>query len=574
MSGPAWFLRLRDTAPNWTERYVAVEAALAEGLLDGATLAEYLAAATPAARAQAVLDALADPVTVRVYNGDGTIMGQGTLQTPWATTAAGVITLAEVTSFLVTQSGTPDPASWYLRFESGTRWARGSFGLAGSLAACTWSLPTWQAGQNGTIGTVTIGVPSGSAPSLVGAPSALSFTAGTGGTYDFSVHGTDPDGGALTYSVSPGNILGISLSSAGALSVSSAATAAVRVLTVTVTDTGGLSSSWQVTVTVNGEIALDWHPGHYVTTSGNNITTGAIDTVVNYVNARSYLKGAVIRPFWRQLETSEGVYDFSLIDHALSTLGAGKYFWLQIQTAIFGSAGAGPEDLLPAYLCTPTYDGGAYDDGTDVKTKLWNASVMDRKIALIQALAAEYNTVENFEGVITGETAMSLATSEGTSNYTPAAFATQLQRLFQASRAAFTKKQLLTYVNYISGSGGSNYFQPVLDAARSANYVVGGPDSLYQSPSTGRDYINGTLGTTNYRGKIGIQVGDQTSGLSNTGYSIPALFSTCFTASPGGWGANYGFWLYAPALANFGPAMDYIAANGPACVTAYPEEFP
>ena len=250
MSGPAWFLRLRDTAPNWTERYVAVETALTEGLLDGATLAEYLAAATTAARAEAVLDALSDPVTVRVYNGDGTIMGQGTMQTPWATTAAGVITLAEVTQFVVTQSGTPDPASWYLRFESGTRWVRGSFGLADSLAACTWSLPTWQAGQNGTIGTITIGVPSGSAPSLVGAPSALEFTEEVGGSYDFSVHGTDPDGGLLTYSISPSNITGVSMSSAGVLSVSSVAAAAVRTYSVIVTDSGGLSSSWPVSVTI------------------------------------------------------------------------------------------------------------------------------------------------------------------------------------------------------------------------------------------------------------------------------------------------------------------------------------
>lgn len=248
---PSWFLKLFESAPNWAESLSPFEESDVTGAIDAATLAEYLAASGSSNRAQAVLDALDDPVTVRVYDGAGNIKGQGTMQTPWATRSGAVLTLAELTGFEVTSSGTPD-AGWYLRFESGTRWVRGSFGLVGSGAACTWSLPTWQVGQFGTLGTVTIGAPSSSAPSLVGAPSTLVFSQGVGGTYDFGADAVDPDGEAMTLALVGTAYTGITMNSAGVLTVSAAATSAVRDLTIRVTDTTGQSADHVCAVSVFG----------------------------------------------------------------------------------------------------------------------------------------------------------------------------------------------------------------------------------------------------------------------------------------------------------------------------------
>jgi hypothetical protein len=413
------------------------------------------------------------------------------------------------------------------------------------------------------------------APVLIGAPASLSFTGAGPHTFDFSPYASDANGDAIAYSLTDTRT-GVTVnSSTGVITIDAVGT--VGDVTLRLSD-GLLTSDYVINVrhdaaSVSG--VLDFHPGHYITTSGNNVDETAIGNVVNYVNARSYLKGVVIRPFWNQLEGALGVYDFSLIDYALANLNSDKYLWVQLQTAIFNSPGSDASDLLPAYLTTGTYDGGAYDDGTDVKTKVWNEAVMDRKIALIEALADSYNTHPNFEGIVTGETAMSLSTNEGTSNYSPTALSTQLQRLFPAARAAFSKKQLLLYANYISGSGGSSKFPEILSAARTSDYVLGGPDSLYLNPSTGRDYINGVLGSTNYRGKVGIQVGDQTSGLNNSSYNIPNLFSTCFTALPSGWNANYGFWLYSTGSTNFNTIMSYISSHvSTAQVSTYPTEFP
>jgi hypothetical protein len=535
---------------------------------DTTTKAAYDAATTAQSRAEAIVASLTGTISVKVFNGSNTEMGSGTMAAPWATAVAGAVVLGEVSSFTVGTTGTPD-ANWYIRFQNAdvSRWARGSFGLSG--ADYNWSLATWESGQTGTIGTATIVAAGNEAPVFSVAPTVASLGP-TGGTVQFTAN--DPEGGEVFYSLTT-TLSGITINASSGLVTVTAAAAGTSGNIVVQAGDGILTTSATCVVTVAESVLLDWHPGHYITTDGT-MTTTDVSNVCNYANARSYLKGVVIRPFWKDLETSRGVYDFSIIDSALAQLATGKYLWVQIQTAIFNNAGADAADLVPAYLTTPEFDGGAYDDGTDVKTKIWNAAVMDRKIALIQAMAASYNTTAKFEGVLTGETAMSIATNEGTSNYSPSALATQLQRLCPSARAAFTQKQLGIYVNYISGSGSAQYFQPILEAARSADYVLGGPDSLYLNPSTGRQYINGTLGTTDYRGKVGIQVGDQTSGLSNTSYNIANLFSTCFTAAPGGWGANYGFWLYAPSLPNFAAIMSYLASNPSEYVATYPSEFP
>lgn len=312
---------------------------------------------------------------------------------------------------------------------------------------------------------------------------------------------------------------------------------------------------------------LDWHPGHYIA-AALGTDSRDVTNVVNFVNLRSALRGVVLRIFWADLETSKGIYNFALIDQALSSLKDDKFVWVHIQGVDFG-ASAVPSNVCPEYLLSSTYGGGCLQTGDRAIALAWNSAVMDRKIALIQALADRYNNTAKFEGIVISETATGLANNEAGSGYNPADFAEQLIRMMPPSRAAFTKKQLLLYINFISGTGGGNYFQPILDAARKADYVVGGPDSLYLDETAGRQYINGTRGTTDYRGKIGIQVGDQYSGLTNSSYVVSDLIK---------WGieqkANYFFWQYTPAARNFEAIIDYVTANPSSYVATRPSEFP
>lgn len=314
--------------------------------------------------------------------------------------------------------------------------------------------------------------------------------------------------------------------------------------------------------------ALDWHPGHYIA-AAMGTDSRDVTTVVNFVNQRSYLRGVVLRIFWADLESSQGNYTFGLIDQALNELNKDKYVWVHIQGVDFGGD-AVPSNVCPQYLLSSAYGGGCIQTGDRAIALVWNPAVMDRKIALVQALANRYNNTAQFEGIVISETATGLTNNEAGTDYNPADFAEQLIRLMPVSRAAFSKKQLLLYINFISGTSGGNYFQAILDAARKADYVVGGPDSLYLNESGGREYIDGTRGTTDYRGKIGIQVGDQSSGLSNSSYVVSDLIK---------WGieqkANYFFWQYLPNARNFDPILNHVASNpSSSYVAAYPSEFP
>ncbi len=123
-----------------------------------------------------------------------------------------------------------------------------------------------------------------------------------------------------------------------------------------------------------------------------------VANVVNFVNLNSALRGVVLRIFWADLETSEGIYNFELIpDQALSSLKDDKYVWVHIQGVDFG-ASAVPSNVCPQYLLSPTYGGGCLQTGDRAIALAWNSAVMDRKIASIHALANRYDDAAKFEG--------------------------------------------------------------------------------------------------------------------------------------------------------------------------------
>ena len=538
---------------------------------DAATTAAYQAATTAAARAAAIVASLTGTISVKVFNGSNTEMGAGTMASPWATAVNNGVVIGEVTEFTVGTTATPD-ADWYIRFENAdaSRWARGSFGLLGSGQDYTWSLPAWTATDTGTIGAAYI-IPTGNqAPAFTVAPTSASIAA-TGGTVEFTA--VDPDGGGIFYSLTTTRT-GIAIDSlTGIVTIDARAAGTSGNIVVQASD-GLLTVSTTCAVVVAFPASnLDFHPGHYITT-GIQADAAGVDAVVNFVNARPYLKGIVIRYVWADMETAQGVYDFSLVTRALNNLNAGKYVWVHFQSVLFGGTHP-PSAVVPSYLLTSFYDDGCVQiSGDRTIAKTWNTNVATRKIALVQALAAAFNHVAEFEGVILSETATGLAAGEY--GYDAGDFCTQLARIANESRTHMTAKQLCMYVNFISGGPSKSDWTTLLSGCRDADCVMGGPDSLYRNISTGRSRINGLTGSygVNLRGRVGIQVGDQRSGLTDTACVVADLFAQCFSSASNSFKGNYGFWSYLPSARNFTPIMNYIEANEPACIEAYPSEYP
>lgn len=209
--------------------------------LDTTTKQEFYAGVTATARAQAVLTALADPVTVTVYDGTGASVGSGTMSSPWATINQNILSLGSLSSFSVTANGTPDAATWTIKFSSGSRWAEGSFGLTGSGADFVWSMPTWEIGQNGQFGTSTAYAWKGSVekeandyfdvlerplPQLTwintNDQTLAAVTSGTGGSFDLKTYATIPSGMTPEFEITSTPVAGIVVeTNTGLLNVSS-----------------------------------------------------------------------------------------------------------------------------------------------------------------------------------------------------------------------------------------------------------------------------------------------------------------------------------------------------------------
>lgn len=187
-------------------------------LLDDATRAGYIAQTLASSRASLVVSALSGTVVVEVFDGLNVLRASGTMAAPWATVSGATITIGEVNAagLSVTSGGTPT-ADWYCQFRAGTRFVRGTFGVAGSSRDFRWSLPTFETGSRGTLGTVTLtaaGVTglaptNTSPPTISGTPQVGAVLSGTDGTwtsspasYEYRWQRADTDAGAGVVDIS------------------------------------------------------------------------------------------------------------------------------------------------------------------------------------------------------------------------------------------------------------------------------------------------------------------------------------------------------------------------------------
>lgn len=87
-------------------------------------------------------------------------------------------------------------------------------------------------------------------PQAVGSLSPMTMVAGDTATMDVSASFRDPDGDRLTYSVASSNTGVVAVSASGSIVTLVAVAPGIATLTVTATDSGGLSATQQTTVTV------------------------------------------------------------------------------------------------------------------------------------------------------------------------------------------------------------------------------------------------------------------------------------------------------------------------------------
>lgn len=266
---------------------------------------------------------------------------------------------------------------------------------------------------------------------------------------------------------------------------------------------------------------IKWHPGHYVfidphTSQANQLA--ALDAL----SSEASVEGIELLVNWKNLEgATAGDYSngFAMVDAFLAKLGSlkvPKRLILGVNERSFGKAPPAGTDcadaasgVLPAYLASFS-DGGCViaapgaAGSLAVSARFWEPAVMDRLIALSQAYAQRYDQNPLFEMFMgNGETAV--AAPPG-SNFTTAAYITQLKRWFDASEKVWPHTQLRLAANYLGSD--AQMLDLMSYASGNSGVIIGGPDPELPLPDITRKVQANEIfraaqgGGTDFRGTV------------------------------------------------------------------------
>jgi len=206
--------------------------------------------------------------------------------------------------------------------------------------------------------------------------------------------------------------------------------------------------------------SIKWNPGNYMASdtilyAGNTLAT--VQSEMDDIRGFDNILGYRVFITWGALEPSEGNYDFDVLDAILNRLKTQytkpKHMVVVVLPGPFGSSmpSGGSGRVIPTYLQTDATYGaspvtqsygwwgqqsGGVSTGPYVAA-LYRPAVMNRMIALVQAMGAHYDNDPYFEGLMFQEDAWMVSSWSVAPDYSEAAFISQLERLLTASTAAF-----------------------------------------------------------------------------------------------------------------------------------------
>ena len=206
---------------------------------------------------------------------------------------------------------------------------------------------------------------------------------------------------------------------------------------------------------------------------------------------RPDIAGAEILYVWSNLETSEGEYDFSMIEHDLAlTEARGKALFVEVMDRFF----APDARHLPRYMLEqPQYGGGLarqFDNSRPGRAPVplgwiarqWDPEVRARFQALLAALAERFDG--RIAGVVLTETAATVDRDVPPEGW-------DCDRYFEAetenalfARRAFGRSQVVQYVNFwpCGWANARPYMSRFFELAAAHGIGVGGPDIVPYRP--------------------------------------------------------------------------------------------
>ena len=206
-----------------------------------------------------------------------------------------------------------------------------------------------------------------------------------------------------------------------------------------------------------------FHGGHYVA-----ITEREEVSSIKHLDEPA-LHGVNKRYYWSDLELQKNKYDFNGIRRDLKYL---KEHHKQLVVFITDKTFQPNRNPLPPYLSQY-----ALPNLRGFTAKRWDPVVVDRFIALSKALAKEFDSDSNFEGIAFQESALMVTPAVLRQNgYTPERYRDALIELLNATSKAFSQSQVFWYMNHLEEN--SSYLADIAQALAPGKIVMGGPDIL------------------------------------------------------------------------------------------------
>jgi hypothetical protein len=242
------------------------------------------------------------------------------------------------------------------------------------------------------------------------------------------------------------------------------------------------------------------------------------------------IEGVTVPFRWSQMEGAEGNYSagFALVQaeiNKLKNLAVPKRLIIRFSDSAYGSGitcAGSSGGFLPSYLLSGGY---LWDGSNGVKCALryWDASAMNKLIALWQAYGDEFNDEPYFEGfVLPRELALSGGQNEA--DFSTAAYVTQLQRFATEVQPHWPNTWFGFVTNYVHSQSGMN---SLIAHMATLGLAPGDADTIPDgNPVTdGIRTIRGLSGGVDYRGVVPIWMSMEASEMgldsvgSNGGYS-------------------------------------------------------
>jgi hypothetical protein len=270
---------------------------------------------------------------------------------------------------------------------------------------------------------------------------------------------------------------------------------------------------------------MKWNPGHYMQLFLNQSTPawqqkrfGYYDEIASNAN----IEGVVLFVRWRELETALGSYAAGIgyLERELEklkSLAAPKRLYVRMAPQYYGTSGAQCDSYFPDYILDL---GGCAASSSGSIAAFWNPTITNRYIALLQALAAAFDSEPYFEGIWPiRETATGRNPERG---FDWSAFDTQLRRIALAARTAFTRTNVVMSVNYLESQARTDRFVEYL---YKIGVGVGGPDTAPTVGIWSYKTLQGHSGGVDYRGRIPIHWSVEASELGYDGVGPPGGYT-------------------------------------------------